>query len=103
MEIKRMLHDSARRITPQIEVSNTGSQIKLLAERVAELLNYAEEKEERRKLSEKEGQPFAVRVTARRDAQIRERAEAQEQATRELELEQEEENAGREFAQIEQS
>ena len=66
MEIKKSLNASAKRLTPQIEASNTGTQIAEHARRIVELVNYAEAKEEKRAKAEKEGLPFASREKLRR-------------------------------------
>jgi hypothetical protein len=67
MEIKKSLNASAKRLTPQIEASNTGTQLRELADRIAELVDYAEAKEEKRAASVEAGLPFASREKLRRE------------------------------------
>jgi hypothetical protein len=88
MEIKRSLNASAKRITPQIEASNTGTQLRELAKRIDELVTYAEAKDLKRAESEKAGLPFASREQLRRSG-IKERdhvVAAQVQAEDEAEI-----------------
>jgi len=66
MQIKRSLNESAKRLSPEIEASNTGTQIAEHANRIAELIDYAEDKEARRKESEKTGLSFDEREKERR-------------------------------------
>ena len=77
MELKRQLNAAAKRCTPEIEISNSGVQIKALADRIDQLLDYAEEKVERRKETEKTGMPFALRVSEKRLDTINQNKKAQ--------------------------
>jgi hypothetical protein len=78
MEIKRRFNEAAKRLTPQIEASNTGAELRRIAERVHELLTYAEAKEVRRQESVATGMSFAQRTQARIQGDIQKGRDIQE-------------------------
>ena len=91
MEIKKLLAKAGKRLTPQIEASNTAVELRQLATRFIELLDYAEAKETRRTESKKEGGGTAAQRARQRilddqakgraiqDAEHRERMDDQQQ------------------------
>jgi uncharacterized protein YaiL (DUF2058 family) len=66
MEIKKRLNAAAKRITPNIEASNTGLQLIEICARIEELLAYVEHREERAALTKETGLNFAMRERLRR-------------------------------------
>lgn len=78
MEIKKRITAITKRLTPQIEASNTGVELANLATRFEELLNYAEEKEVRREESVRLGKPRSVRQLEKAQAAERNRADVQD-------------------------
>lgn len=68
MEIKRRITAAAKRLTPEIEASNTGTQLNELTTRFEELLDYAEEKDLRRQEAVKTGMSFSQRAAKKRAA-----------------------------------
>ncbi len=93
MEIKRRLNAVAKRLTPEIEASNTGTQLAELATRFEELLAYAEEKDLRRAERDKTGKSFAQRAQENRDKIEKEGKDAQAADEAEILADQQQEQA----------
>lgn len=80
MQIKKSLADSAKRVTPYIEASNTGVELGRLAARIEELLTYVEAKELRDKERRETGMSFSERTDDARRRREEEAAASRENA-----------------------
>jgi len=68
MDIKKRLNAAAKQLTPEIEASNTGIQIREHTARIEELLVYAADKEKREAQRKETGLSYQAREEKRRAA-----------------------------------